>query len=222
MNKFSTALGKIESLLFPDQCVHCGAYGSILCAEGIAQYANIVEPFPHVISFFPYKENPIKYILHLIKYKNKPKHLEILAHTIAEYIYDIYVEKSLSQNISIHLIPTPMHAKKLSRRGYNQAEILCEYVQYILLRTHNINASVHTRVIVRIKDIQISLLSHKKDRMSFIKDSFKIIAGAHQFRESNIVFLVDDIVTTGATLGEIKKVLADNQIHVYECLAIAH
>ena len=93
----------------------------------------------------------------------------------------------------IHLIiPVPLHKKRLMQRGYNQSD------QFAAGLSKSLNVPVANRLLVRTRESSTQTRKGRYDRWKNVEDLFlllqpELLAGAH-------LLLVDDVVTTGATL----------------------
>jgi len=110
------------------------------------------------------------------------------------------------------LIPVPLHPRRERWRGFNQAEILARAV------AENYNLELNTGKLIRMK--------HKKPQTKL--DSVarqKNIQGCFAWQGENLnkqnIILIDDVVTTGATLNECAKVLKANGAGQVWGLAVA-
>jgi ComF family protein len=133
------------------------------------------------------------------------------AHTIAQlmwYACDLPSVEALSY--------VPMHPRKQNQREYNQTELLAQelarflklpVVQYLEKNKHT-EALAHTLT--------------KADRLTTIGNSFSIKKNQNPPPYTSIL-VVDDVITTGATLSTVTALLhelkTDLEIH---CLAVAH
>jgi ComF family protein len=89
--------------------------------------------------------------------------------------------------------------KKQKRRGFNQAEEIGKIISekiYIPLKVDNL---------IRIKNTDSQTKLNKKQRIENIKNAF-IIKDKDTIK-GKIIFLIDDVYTTGATMEECAKVL---------------
>ena len=91
------------------------------------------------------------------------------------------------------LVPVPLHWRRRLQRGYNQSELLCQGIGQIMGRP------VNTRAVVRHRYTHQQSLQTSADREENVKDAFRLrrpedIQGKH-------ILLVDDVLTTGATLA---------------------
>lgn len=92
------------------------------------------------------------------------------------------------------VVPVPLHDRRMRMRGFNQAEILAEVI------ADWCEAPI-TQALIRVRDThpQVRLRAHQ--RQENVRDAFAV---DESFRESVAgarVILVDDVMTTGATLG---------------------
>ncbi len=95
------------------------------------------------------------------------------------------------------LIPVPLHIKKLRQREFNQSAILAKEL------SKRWNISLCLTSLVKIRDTLEQASLDRKDRFSNVKDAYSINGSLKGLK----VGLVDDVVTTGATLMECAKVL---------------
>src|SRR5690606_25041867 len=100
------------------------------------------------------------------------------------------------------LVPIPLHKKKEYQRGFNQAKLICEGMAEVL------QIPIDSQAVKRIRFTTSQTNKTREERMDNVKDCFKVpdptlLEGKH-------ILLVDDVLTTGATLsscaGELLKV----------------
>ena len=90
------------------------------------------------------------------------------------------------------LIPLPLFADKEFKRGYNQATILCNGMSEIM------DVPVIKNNIVRKRFTETQTKKHRAERWENVEGSFEI-NNPDEIRDKHLL-LVDDVVTTGATL----------------------
>ena len=96
------------------------------------------------------------------------------------------------------LVPIPLHKRKLRERGYNQSELIargCSAVSFIPLRTDFVFRGKFTQT-----QTTLSLL----ERKSNMDDAFECTSNR---TKGKTIILVDDIITTGATIESCARVL---------------
>lgn len=142
------------------------------------------------------------------KYKRKKKISKLIAELIYKEFYYVLEKEKIDIVISV-----PINKKRKNERGFNQVDEI--------LKALNINYIE----IERIKNTEkMHKILDEKQRQENIKGSFKINRNV-DLKNKNIL-LVDDIITTGATLKEIKNSILINlkskdiNISVF-CLAAA-
>ncbi|HEX8607121.1 MAG TPA: phosphoribosyltransferase family protein [Pedobacter sp.] len=99
------------------------------------------------------------------------------------------------------LVPLPLFPAKERKRGFNQAELLCRGISEVT------GTPVLTSVVIRTTNTESQTKKNRLERWENMKGRFvltnkDIIQGKH-------VLLVDDVVTTGATLEACGKVILD-------------
>lgn len=133
------------------------------------------------------EESPYKKIIHLFKYNN----FKGLGSFMGEMLARRLSESRLYNDIDI-IIPVPLHPLKKWKRGYNQSSILAKSIGKIL------NVPVEERALKRRRFTATQTKKDAQHRWENVKSAFIIknrglIEGKH-------VLLVDDVLTTGATL----------------------
>ena len=97
------------------------------------------------------------------------------------------------------VIPIPLHARRLRTRGFNPASVIAHHAF-----THS-RVGLSESALVRIRDTPSQTELDREQRRSNIRGAFICRPGRRWPPER--VWLVDDVVTTGATLGEAACVL---------------
>lgn len=90
------------------------------------------------------------------------------------------------------LVPLPLFAAREKKRGYNQSEILCNGMSSIL------KWPVDNRSVVRLTSTETQTHKTRTDRWSNMEGRFQVAGPAAL--EGKHVLLIDDVITTGATL----------------------
>ncbi|MCS7091875.1 MAG: hypothetical protein NZM26_00795 [Patescibacteria group bacterium] len=112
------------------------------------------------------------------------------------------------------IVPVPLYKKRENWRGFNQSEILAKELAKLIKYEHKIG------LIVKIKDHRAQVRLSRTERLKNTKNIYKVLDQKGIY-ERNII-LIDDVVTTGATLREIGKVLKMNGAKSVWGVAIAH
>lgn len=139
-------------------------------------------------------DGPLRKAMLDFKFHNMPKH----AHFFAQRIFSQLQQSSFLTRADF-VVSVPLSRERLHQRGYNQSELIARELAalaglpyFTVLEKHVENQEQHRL--------------HKKDRRQNVRGVYRILPGAHQV-ENQRILLVDDILTTGATLGECAAVL---------------
>lgn len=201
-------LSPLVHLFYPHVCTGCG---SDLVAEDNLLCLTCVNDLPHT-NFAMHAGNPIEKIfwgrLALTAAMSKFYFAKgtLIQRLIHEFKYNSNIEvgmylgrmmgNSLLNNNRFTkvdaLVPLPLFADKEFKRGYNQATILCNGISEVT------NIPVLMNNVIRKRFTETQTKKHRIERWENVASSFK----ANNPREltNKHVLLVDDVVTTGATL----------------------
>jgi ComF family protein len=91
-----------------------------------------------------------------------------------------------------YLIPLPLYPEKERKRGFNQATIICNGL------SARMNVPVLKNNVIRQRFTETQTKKHRRERWENVADSF-LVKDPSLLNDKNIL-LVDDVVTTGATL----------------------
>ncbi len=112
------------------------------------------------------------------------------------------------------IIPVPLHRKRLRKRGFNQSYLISKWLSQKL--KISLSFKLITRVIGAAPQVELS----RAARLENLKQAFKL-KFPKNFQIPKHIALVDDVVTTGATIGEISKILKQAGVEKIDvwCLA---
>lgn len=194
-------------LLFPHICTGCGSdilhEESVLCMRCIdAMPETNFELHPNnpvektfwgrlplagaTAQFYFTKESLMQHLMHQFKYKGNKELGMQLGKIMGEQI-----KKSARFEADV-LVPLPLFAAKEKRRGYNQAAILCEGMAEAM------NLPVLDKIISRPQHTETQTKKGRIERWKNMEGKF-ILSDADAIKNLHLL-LVDDVVTTGATL----------------------
>ena len=152
--------------------------------------------FDHCLSAFSYAY-PVNHIIAQIKYHQRIELIQCLTPFLMEVLFDHYQ----SQPWPDVIVPVPMHKKRLSARGYNQAQLIANGL-YRQMPDNN-PCQLLCQLVNKHKNTQPQQTLPAKVRQKNIKGTF-VINNKITFDHAAIV---DDVVTTGETVGEISRLL---------------
>lgn len=174
---------------------------------------NFASNFSHgyikeIIPIFLFKKaGALQYIIHAVKYDQNI----LLAKFIGRKMGAILKNERADLKIDL-IIPVPLHILKKSERGFNQSAHISKGISQIL----KIKVSKKLR---RVRYTESQTKMDKAERKQNISSAFQT---KFDFSNKNIL-LVDDVITTGATISECARILkCAGAANIYACsIAIA-
>ncbi len=142
------------------------------------------------------KDKELQNAIHLLKYDKK-------------FSVGIFLGKVLASEIKLSrvdwkfdlIVPIPLHHLKKAERGYNQSFYIAKGVSKIL------NMKVSDRIVKRIKYTESQTKMNLNEHEENISGAFQVKA-PDKVSGKNIL-LLDDVITTGATISECGKILLE-------------
>jgi ComF family protein len=139
-------------------------------------------------------EGPLRQAIHLLKYRGKLRlRRPLLQLAIAHF--DVHFPSSAYEAI----IPVPLHRERLMRREFNQAAVLARGL------ARHLNVPILERLLIRVRSTRPQVELSGSERRQNVRQAFVVTNPAAL--ENKQVLVVDDVFTTGATLGEVARTL---------------
>ena len=157
-----------------------------------------------------------------MKYKGKKRLGRVFAEIIYEKILEELSDLSTLENFTEPIIiPIPLSRERYRERGFNQAEIICRELEKISAERGGPQLKMEGAIL--IKPRETTHQAHIKDRGERLKN----VIGSFSVKDPDIlknknIILIDDITTTGATLGEARKVLRAAGARKVIAFTVAH
>lgn len=133
------------------------------------------------------KEGAFQHIAHSMKYEGIPS----LGLKLGERVGEVMREWNVSAD---YIIPIPLHKRKLRERGYNQAEFIARGV------SEASGIQYRNDLVKRRKDTQSQTTLNIEERRENVAQAFEIRAGKSPELKDKRIVVVDDVITTGATI----------------------
>jgi ComF family protein len=160
-------------------------------------------PVEKAASFLFYSETGIvKNLIHFLKYRNQPQIGTFLGNWWGEELR----ESGLGEHVDC-IVPVPLHPSKQRRRGYNQVS------QFAKSLSENLSVPVFENALVKIGKGTTQTRKGRWYRWETSRGGYRLSPNATL--DNKRVLLVDDVITTGATLEACAKA-----IHTAEATAV--
>jgi ComF family protein len=207
LNKFSFISSSLLHFFFPQSCIGCGSdvieNENLICLNCIndlpltnfATHANnpLEKKFwgrlaltSAMSEFYFSRDSIIQNMIHELKYRGNKK---------AGHYFGNLMGKSLLNSNRFHIdaiVPLPLFERKEKMRGYNQSEMICNGIAEI------INKPVIKNNVIRKVFTETQTKKHRLERWKNVADIFSVTRPSEL--EGKHLLLVDDIITTGATI----------------------
>ena len=203
-----TLLSDSLHLFYPHHCNGCGSdlldNTSLLCLDcinhlprtGFAIHENnpiekyfrgrLLIQAAHSEYYFE-KDSVIQELIHQLKYSGNTRIGEYLGEQLGMSL----LQSNRFGNLDA-LIPLPLFPDKERKRGYNQSDIICRGIARVM------NIPIITDAVIRRQATETQTHKHRTERWENVRDSFAVM---HPEKINNkCMLLVDDVITTGATL----------------------
>lgn len=212
---------KILDVFFPDRCVGCGRSGTMLCAfceRHIVRRPRALSPWSAAL--FEYRNTIVKKAIHALKYSGKKR----IATYFGNALYREFLQPTLRngrvRDDMILLVPIPAsrHAERL--RGYNHAAAIAHAIS-AAAAADGFAIALDKRLLMKIRenDQQVTMRG-KTARATNVANAF-VVSTSFPHTEKTLI-LIDDVITTGATVGEARRALKVVGAKRVLALAVAH
>lgn len=209
-------MSTIIAALLPPVCCLCGYPGQRTafdlcgyCVEGLPGRSGDVLAGPSLFSraLVPYTyDYPIDRFIRRLKFRGERQYARVLGMLLAR------AQAASGAPLPQLLIPVPLHTLRYRSRGFNQAAEIARFAAAELgVRTDD-------RCLVR-------LIATREQSGLPLEERMHNVRGAFQMRRppaAQRVALVDDVLTTGNTMGEAGRALATAALESMELWAVAH
>ena len=128
----------------------------------------------------------IRSLIHALKYQGKTLPGQIFGKALGQRIADLVEPGTV-------IVPVPLHAAKKRARGYNQSEIIARATGRVS------GLPVVTNALKRVRPTPTQTQLGVLEREYNVQGAFQVCRSASI--EGQNIFLIDDVITTGATLN---------------------
>ena len=201
-------------LLFPPRCVLCGREGDLICEPCRGSFPQRLDadaiPKPSGIrsarAVWPY-EGSVREIVRHYKYNG----LRSLAPSLASEMGHVLDEWSPAIDLIANV---PVHPARLRERGFDQAELLARELSRAA-------AIPFVAALARVRETAVQARAmNAAQRSENVRGAFHVPNPDGVGRSS--ILLIDDVLTTGATLTEAARALRRAGARTVYALTLAH
>jgi len=196
------------NIFFPELCLICGnslvKNNQIICVSCMSNLPltnfsdwenNEVEksffgrvPIEAATSLLYFnRKSKVQQLIHQLKYKNQQK----IGVFLGDWLGENMVASKRFETLD-YIIAVPLHKNKLKKRGYNQVTKFGERISYKL------NIPLLENVLIRISKSKTQTFKTRFERSKKIEEHFQL--SDKEILKNKHILLIDDIITTGATL----------------------
>lgn len=202
-------------LIFPIECLGCGKEGNYLCPDcykRISTDNNQQPPLPakidKILAAASYHDRLVEKAIHNLKFR----YLTDLAQPLARLLIDNY-ERQFDRLSDPLIIPVPLHKQRMLERGFNQSELIAE------IFAKHFHYPLSNNAVIRSRQTPHQVGLDKASRKKNVIGAFSI--PRPELVQNKNIIIIDDVLTTGATLQEIAKVLKEHEAKEVWALAVA-
>jgi ComF family protein len=153
---------------------------------------------------FVYRE-PVSWVLQGLKYHRRLSGIPVASRLLLEYL------RSRIELWPQLILPMPLHPSRLRQRGFNQALEIARPL------AHTLRIPLSVRICGRARNTPQQSELPASRRAANVRDAFRM----HEQLPVKHVAIVDDIVTTGATVNELARLLKRNGAETVQVWAVA-
>lgn len=172
--------------------------------SGLVHPIRIPSTEPAAVSLLPYRDHLVQAVITEAKFHDARHAQEALGGVLAAYLLEEAFVASMQPYSATILIPVPLSRERLRERGYNQAERICKAAVRTLERYRKARfatvpeISIDTTLLLRSRDTTPQTELGGRARRTNLQDAFQV---ARPPDPHTLYMLVDDVITTGATLS---------------------
>jgi ComF family protein len=209
----STLYDRLLDLIFPPRCPGCRTRGILFCAGCLERCRRLrVDPpvvrktsrglLTTAVGLYHY-DTPVREAIHMLKYRRRRALAGPLGALIAE---------ALPQHVRncAAVVPVPLHPSRVRERGFNQSAVLASAIA-VALHKPVVQDLRRTRSTAH----QVGLGPDARE--ANVRGAFAWVGGA----APPVVLLLDDVLTTGATMRECARALRAAGVREVHGLALA-
>jgi len=171
---------------------------------------------PGTVVLLSFNNPLVRSAIHEAKYRGNERAFKFLALALAEYLRD-FDDENYGLRKSIIVVPIPLGKERQKERGFNQVEEIAKRT------VRELKIEMQTDLIIRTRETtsQVSLARHKREEN--MRGAFRVAQdAARTINPAYTYMVIDDVLTTGATLQAAIDALKEAGAEHIIPLALAH
>ncbi len=183
----------------------------------------VPETRPGTVTLLSFGDESVRSAIHEAKYHGSERAFRLLGFVLADYLRDC---DDVGLPMS-HIVPVPLGKERLKERGFNQVEKIarCALRSLVAVPSHsserrrNDHFILNVDLLERVKETQSQVSLERRRREKNMRGAFYATRRADP---AHTYVVVDDVLTTGATLQACIDALKDVGAKHIIPLALAH
>lgn len=169
-----------------------------------------------ITTLMDYRDRAVQDLIRALKYDRSRHAASIAATLLEDYLLDEIVSHRAFSQKRVLIIPVPLHKARTKERGFNQIEIVLDALPQEF--KDGTRSTLATNVLTRVRETKQQTRLRRSERLSNVAGVFAV-PNPSSVKDA-VVFLIDDVTTTGATLVNAATPLRRAGAHV-SLLALA-
>jgi competence protein ComFC len=155
------------------------------------------------VSLMDYSEYTVRKLIHIFKYTGDTRVIELLSTILSSYILE-YLSEILDMDTidNLLILPIPLSDNRRKERGFSQLELL---LNKSFSNNRSVLSCIRYDILVKIVDTKPQTKLNRKERLTNVKGVFRLTKD--NLVKYKHIILIDDVLTTGATVAEACRVL---------------
>lgn len=162
---------------------------------------------PETVGLLPFSAASVRAAIHEAKYHGNTRAFELLATALTEYLLDA------DETRAPIIVPVPLGKARRKERGFNQTEEVARRA------ARELGLPLDARLLVRTRETASQVSLPRDKRIENMRGAF---GAAHELDPARTYIVIDDVVTTGATLQAAIDALKEAGAKHIVPLALAH